>query len=348
MDRLKAVGARTSADESWQVVNSETSAQYLHRAAGLWFSGTTGTVSALINAAQVDVTYATSTTVTAGLMATAINADATAKTFVSAHRRIAKMTSASAIAGDTVTVFGVTFTAQASTATAGTNQWDISTDDTAAGLSLATQINSHLKLVDRCFAVNVAGVVYVGLLQDRYARADEVISSTGGTVTVNNQIIQNPSRTLALVSAIASDVVNVFGYTFTAVSAAVTAGTLGWDIRTSDTAAATSLAAQINAYAPLKRLCYATSAVGVVTVFVLDHNLDVTRIESPDTTVTEATVSAGLNVVAVVAHLPGALGNACSFTASGTNASVSSMVTNKLGGGTGGTAVANIVHSNYR
>lgn len=227
---------------SWSLSNSEAST-VAHRAAGLWLSGSTGTVSCLVNGTQVDVTYATSTTVTAGLMVTAINADATASTFVSANQYVGKLTLATAVTGNQVQIGPVVFTALVAGATAtAPDQFVLGGSDTASALSLANAINAHPELGNRVTAVNSAGVVYVALLENRAPRSDEVLRTLASTITVNNQI-----------------------------------------------------------------------------------------------------VAGGLLVV--VAHSPGLIGNACTLTASGTGASVVSLVSGKLGGGLGVTSAPTLSSS---
>lgn len=94
------------------------------------------------------------------------------------------------------------------------------------------------------------------------ANADTV--SVGGIALTATQ--HNATGTFTLVSAIATDTVTINGVVFTAFNAAVVLGAATFDIRTSNTAAATSLAAQVNAYAPFAGVLTATSALGVVTI----------------------------------------------------------------------------------
>jgi len=72
--------------------------------------------------------------------------------------------------------------------------------------------------------------------------------------------------TLTQASLTAGDFVGIGSYKLTAVAGAAVAASGQFSIDTSDTAAATSLAAAINAYPPIAALVSATSAVGVVTI----------------------------------------------------------------------------------
>lgn len=231
----------------YTVLNNATGTAVFHRAAAVVIPATSGSATVVINGTSVTADFATSASVTASAAAAGINGDATASSFVSAHQYVGKLTTASAVAGDAVSILGVTFTAQSSAATLGTEQWDIRTSDTAAGLSLATQINSHPNLANKCFAVNSAGVVYVALLENRAARSDETfVVKSGSTVTINSQIL-------------------------------TTSGLL-----------------------------------------------------------------------AVIAHMPGKLGNCCTLTVTGTGSSAVSLVSGKLGGGLGGDALSQVIESTQR
>jgi phage tail sheath gpL-like len=72
--------------------------------------------------------------------------------------------------------------------------------------------------------------------------------------------------TLVQASLTAGDIVYVGSVGFVATNGAVTLGQATFDMRTSDTACATSLAAQVNAHASLTGVLSATSATGVVTI----------------------------------------------------------------------------------
>jgi hypothetical protein len=96
--------------------------------------------------------------------------------------------------------------------------------------------------------------------------------TVGQTVTIAGTAMtaqQTRARgTLTCVTAIAGNTIVVNGVTFTAVNGAVVLGEATFDIRTSDTATATSIAAQVNAYSSplLTGLTCPFTAAGVVTI----------------------------------------------------------------------------------
>ncbi len=96
--------------------------------------------------------------------------------------------------------------------------------------------------------------------------------TVGQTLTIAGSALtaqQSRARsTLTCVSAIAGDTVIVNGVTFTGTAGAVTLGDATFSIDTSDTATATSIAAQVNAYVSplLTGLTCPFTAAGVVTV----------------------------------------------------------------------------------
>lgn len=72
--------------------------------------------------------------------------------------------------------------------------------------------------------------------------------------------------TLTQASLTAGDAVYINGYALTAVAGTATAASGTWSKDTSSTAAATSLAAAINAYEPVRQFVTATSSSAVVTI----------------------------------------------------------------------------------
>lgn len=95
------------------------------------------------------------------------------------------------------------------------------------------------------------------------------------SVTIGGQAITAAQRratgTLTCVSAIAGNTITINGVTFTGAAGAVVLGEATFSIDTSDTATATSITAQVNAYASplLSGLLKAKSAAGVVTIYAL-------------------------------------------------------------------------------
>jgi hypothetical protein len=102
---------------------------------------------------------------------------------VTAVNRVANVTLATVLAGDTMSVCGVGFTAVNGAPTV-VGTFNMAGNDTADALSLATAINRHPSLVGRVRAVSVAAVVYVGLTEERAATPDETVVSNAATMTV--------------------------------------------------------------------------------------------------------------------------------------------------------------------
>ncbi len=135
--------------------------------AGISASGS-GTVGIVISGVTLTDTWATSDTVSAGLVAAVINASTNAKIqylFGSTNLK-SSLTLVTTVAGDSVVLAGYRFTGVAGTA--GTipqadGQFVIkgSGTDTQSGTSLAGAINRHPAASKYLFALNVAGVVHV-------------------------------------------------------------------------------------------------------------------------------------------------------------------------------------------
>lgn len=127
----------------------------------------TGTVGAVINGVTVTDTWATSDTVSAGLVAVAINASTNAlvQHVVRATNLKTVVTLASVLAGTTINLAGFVFTAvTAATGNNGTlhkGDFDISGSDTADAAALAIAINSHPAASRFLGAIPIAGAVHV-------------------------------------------------------------------------------------------------------------------------------------------------------------------------------------------
>lgn len=167
------------------------------------------------------------------------------------------------------------------------------------------------------------------------------------TVTINGQALtatqHNARQTLTCVSAIATNTVVINGYSFVGQASAATLGTLFFDTRTSDTACATSIAAQINSYEPLSTICTATSAAGVVTVRALTAGTGGNAIT---TTTTGGTITAGAGTLAggaTVANNQFDFGGSDTQTAAALCAALSASTTSIVSGHVTGTNVLGVV-----
>lgn len=104
---------------------------------------------------------------------------------VTAVNRCASITLDTVLEDEAVQVCGVGFTA-VDGAPAALGEFDMSGDNTADALSLATAINRHPSLVGRCRAVSAAAVVYVGLIEERTPTAEDTVTSFASTMVVAN------------------------------------------------------------------------------------------------------------------------------------------------------------------
>lgn len=158
-------------------------------AAGLLVGSTlSGAVGATIANTLVTATAAGGDAATQALVAAAIRANTTVNQYVTATNSLMQMTLASVVAGSTITVCGITFTAVA-TAAAITRfgQFNIDGADAADATALALAINRHPALSATCRAVSNGAAVFVGLLDSRTARPIERLGNPNGlsTVTLN-------------------------------------------------------------------------------------------------------------------------------------------------------------------
>lgn len=155
-------------------------------AAGTMFlvSSATGTVATVINGTSVDVSADADDTVTANLIVAAVNANATVSKFCAATNYSTRVTFSTAVAGNKITILGVTFTGVAGTATAGTDTFSIDTSDTATALSFVTNINAHPILSQKLFAMSVAGVAYVFMAPGQSAAAAGSVIEAASTIAI--------------------------------------------------------------------------------------------------------------------------------------------------------------------
>lgn len=198
------------------------------------------------------------------------------------------ITLATCLAGTEIEVNGVKFRAIASgTPTIANGEFVISGDDTADAVSLVAAINGSTdaaiaSLVTATSALGVVtvtatqkdafgnaitiktnGVVASGTVTLLGAQVDDTVTINGTTLTAKQH---RATGTLDAGTAIVGTTFSIRGNTFTGVAGEASLGTATFSIDTSDTATATSIAAQINAYAPLSGIVTATSETNRVTI----------------------------------------------------------------------------------
>lgn len=103
------------------------------------------------------------------------------------YQVVDQITLASVLAGDTVIIGGLTFTAHTDTTTVANREFDISGDDTADAAELATCINDGTYGVPGVTATSALGVV---TLTRATAGTPNTITQTGDTMTMEYQVIQ--------------------------------------------------------------------------------------------------------------------------------------------------------------
>lgn len=115
--------------------------------AGLTISGGSGAVGAIINGVTVTATWASSDTNSAALAAAAINASVNSlvQGFVTSNNLSTLLTLASVVAGTTINICDVRFTATA-TATGNPNEFSIAGTDAQDATALAAAISAHPSL----------------------------------------------------------------------------------------------------------------------------------------------------------------------------------------------------------
>lgn len=135
--------------------------------AGISASGS-GTVGIVIAGVTLTATWATSDTVSAGLIAAVINASTNAKIqyLIGSSTLRTDLTLVTTVAGDTVELAGFRFTGVAGTAASipdkpGNFVIKGSGTDTQSATSLAGAINQHPQASKYLYALNIAGVVSV-------------------------------------------------------------------------------------------------------------------------------------------------------------------------------------------
>jgi len=231
----------------------------------------------------IDTTTATKATGTVTL------ASAVANTFSTGTAQCT-----SCIAGDELVVNGLTYTGVAGVKTDNT-EFSIDTSDDATATDLADSINNDIRVGTLGTVSATASTDTVTLTTDVEGVAGDAttLAQTGGTITLSGAVFSG---------GVDANIATINGLTYTAVAGA-RADDTQFSIDTSDTAAATDLAAAITAdtRTGLVLDLTATSALGVVTLvpslggvigntIALSENTGATTI-----TVSGATMSGGLD-----------------------------------------------------
>lgn len=189
----KAMGVLSGVERgsSYTLVGSGTDAA-TGCTAGISASGS-GTVGLSISAVALTATWATSDTVSAGLIAAVINASTNAKIqyLYGATNLKASITLASVLVGTTITLAGFRFTAISGTVESNKDgEFVIGGTDTADANSLCLAIQRHPYASKYLFALNVAGVVNVFPKSAAWFTGpnspENAVRASAATVTVTN------------------------------------------------------------------------------------------------------------------------------------------------------------------
>lgn len=208
-------GALSGSDGDYALAYASTEPATANAALAL--ASSSDSVGGTINGVTVTATWATSDTVSAGLIAAAINASSDPLVLGYARASNLRMTAtlASVAAGTEVVVCGSRFTAVSSSTIpnvvsgAAYGQFDISGNDTADALSLANAINAAPGVSRFVFAIPVAAVVYIFAKQ--FTEASGVFSwPTGPGVPPNLVTASASTVTLSGASLVASVNVGIF------------------------------------------------------------------------------------------------------------------------------------------
>lgn len=202
------------------------------------------------------------------------------------------ITLATCAAGTEIEVNGVKFRAIASgTPTVSYGEFVISGTDAADATSLAAAINgstdARIANVLTATTTGASGVVTVtvnangavgnsvtiktnGVVAKGTATVVVALTDINDTISINGvamtAVQQKATGTLTAATAIVGTTFVLDGVTFTGVAGAATSGAANFSIDTGDNETATSIAAQINAYAAFSGKLSATSASAVVTI----------------------------------------------------------------------------------
>lgn len=199
-------------------------------AAALTFATSSGAVGAVIGGTTKTVTWATSDTASATAFAAAVRTDAALNRIVTATNLLAKMTCASVLAGDAVTVWGKRFTAIANGATPRNDgEFSIGASDSACAANLAAAIVRHPALAGVCVAVSVSGVVYVGHADNRTAQSFEALRAPSSSTIAVNTASPTAGAVTLIVCAVPGQVGNAIAATASGTNVTIaTNGTTGY------------------------------------------------------------------------------------------------------------------------
>lgn len=201
--------------------------------AALSMASSAGSVGGSIAGTAITVTWATSDTASSTALAAAIRANTSVNRKVTATNMAMRVTLASVAAGQFIDICNTRFTAMSGTPVE-YGRFDISGNDTADALSLATAINRHPSMAMRYRALSSAGLVYVFPTTDRSGNVSgtkfEAITNPGGfsTFTINTAVLTAGAVT-AVIAAVPGDIGTEVRLTASGTNVtAVTNGTAGF------------------------------------------------------------------------------------------------------------------------
>lgn len=187
-EAMKILSGAGKSNPDWVIINDETTLNFFQRSAAFVTVSTSGvqTVTTTVNGGSaISTTFGTSNAATVTAHTAAINADAAAKALLQAHQQVGKVTLVSVAAADSVNIGGVLFTAVTG-ATTVLGQFRRGVSDTADAADLCRAINTYHGL--QMVAANTAGVVLIGLTENRTPRSGDKFLSNSSTITVTTQL----------------------------------------------------------------------------------------------------------------------------------------------------------------
>lgn len=152
-----------------------------YASSGYQISGGSGSITATINGTAVAVTWATSDTNTAGLLATAINANTSVNMLVEASNSVAQLNIGTPAVDSKLVVCGVEFVGV--TTAILNNQFAVG----SAAASLITAINQHPSLKAKVYATgpNGGGNIVICKRKNYTIKASDQVSQSGFSAIVN-------------------------------------------------------------------------------------------------------------------------------------------------------------------
>lgn len=228
------------------------------------------------------------------------------------------VTFASAATGDDITVGATTFVATEGAVVLGAATYSVDTGDEQAATSFAAQVNAHATASTVVAAVRDGDEVTLTAIAAGAAGNAIVLTSVDGTTTA-------VSGSGTLEGGVDASTATIGETVFVGTAGAVTLGHATFSVDTGDNAAATSLAAQVNAHATASTLVTASASSAVVTLRAVASGEDGNEIalasgDDVTTAVSDTTLLGATDPVADEFDISGTTAQCCTSLAAAVNA----------------------------